>query len=607
MLQDFDDPSGVTDTADRVKRLRALMAQRKLDAFLVPRADEHQGEYVPPSAERLAWLTGFSGSAGMAAVGRRTACLFVDGRYTLQAPGQTDTTVFDIRQVPEQKLSDWLLAELPANGIVGFDPWLHTAAEIDRLKAATAKRKLVLKPVSANPVDAAWGAQRPPRPSHPVIAHPLKLAGTPAEQKIAQLQATLKTDGQDACVLTLPDSICWLLNIRGSDVAHNPVTLAFAIVPLKGKCELYIDAAKIGTEVAAHLAPHARVVAPRSLVARLRELRQAGKKVRVDRETAAFAIVRALGSSSLAHGRDPCIDAKARKNSAEIKGARAAHTRDGAAMVRFLAWLDATAATGRLDEIGAVRELEAIRRSTGLLRDISFDTISGSGPNGAIVHYRVTEATNRKLRPGELFLIDSGGQYADGTTDVTRTVAIGEASAEMRERYTAVLKGHIAISTARFPAGTRGIDLDPLARHALWQLGLDYDHGTGHGVGSYLSVHEGPASISKRGTVALEPGMILSNEPGYYKTGGYGIRIENLVLVEPGKVPPGGERSMLSFETLTLVPYDRRLIDAAALTASQIAWIDDYHARVAAEIGPLIDDPSVRAWLRQATKPLSAR
>jgi Xaa-Pro aminopeptidase len=604
MFQDFENPAGTAHVADRIRLLRHDLARRDLDAFLVPRADEHQGEYVPPSAERLRYMTGFTGSAGLAAIGRRAACLFVDGRYSIQAKAQTDTSLFTIRQIPEQKLSDWLVETLPAGAVVGFDPWLHTQSEIERLTKEVSQRSLTLKPVASSPIDRIWGKNRPAPPTGAAIVHPLTHAGVSAADKIAELQKRLRQDGQDAVVLTLPDSICWLLNIRGTDVPHNPVVLAFAILSAKGKAELFVAPQKVGAAVAEHLAPVARLNAPADLLPRLKALREAGRKVRVDPDTAAFAIARAIGKASMVKGRDPCIERKAVKCAAEIKGARAAHRRDGAAVVRFLAWLDASAATGTLDEIGAVRRLEAFRAETDALRDISFDTISGSGPNGAIVHYRVTEATNRRLRPGELFLIDSGAQYQDGTTDVTRTIAIGEPSHEMRNRYTAVLKGHLAVSTARFPAGTRGIELDAMARRALWDQGLDYDHGTGHGVGSYLSVHEGPASISKRGMVALEPGMILSNEPGYYKTGAYGIRIENLVLVEPAKVPAGGERAMLSFETLTLVPYDRRLIVASELTAAERASIDAYHARVAAEIGPLIDDAPTRSWLRAATQPL---
>ena len=604
MFQDFETPTETAFVAERVKRLRAVMAERGLDAMLVPRADEHQGEYVPTSAERLRWISGFTGSAGSAVIARKCACLFVDGRYTVQAPTQVDTTIYAIRQVPEQKVSDWLIEQLPNGAIVGFDPWLHTLAEIERLSEAVAKHGLLLKPVTPNPLDEAWGPERPPAPSAPVVIQPLKYAGTPAQDKLAVLQKCLKQDGQDAVVLTLPDSICWLFNIRGSDVAHNPVTLAFAVVAAKGKAELYIDARKINAEVAAHLVPVARVHPPKEMLARLKALRTSKRKVRLDADSAAFAIAKALGKPAIVRGRDPCIAAKAVKSAAEIKGTRNAHTRDGAAVVRFLCWLDDTVSARAVDEIEAVRQLESLRRASPMLRDISFDTISGSGPNGAIVHYRVSDATNRRLGKGELFLIDSGGQYVDGTTDITRTVAIGTPSAEMRTRYTAVLKGHIAISTARFPAGTRGVDLDPLARHALWSLGLDYDHGTGHGVGSYLSVHEGPASISKRGMIALEAGMILSNEPGYYKTGAYGIRIENLVLVEAGKVPTGGERSMLSFETLTLAPYDRRLIAVTDLAVSERAWVDAYHARVASEIGPLLETAAERAWLKAATAAL---
>jgi Xaa-Pro aminopeptidase len=604
MFQTFDTPADGGQSAHRIKKIRAGLARLGIDAFLVPRADEHQGEYVPLSAERLRFATGFTGSAGMAAIARRAACLFIDGRYTIQARDQVDTAIFELRQIPEQKLSDWLLETLPSGAKIGFDPWLHTAAEIERLTEALARRNQGLKPVAKNPLDRVWGADRPPPPTGKVTVQPLSLAGRSAADKLADLRQTLKNDGQDAVVLTLADSICWLFNIRGSDVAHNPVTLAFATVPLKGKAQLFIDSAKLGGDVARHLAPLAHIEPPAALVPSLKALRTEGRKVRLDCETAAFAIYRALGKTSVQRAKDPCIAPKALKTSAEIKGARAAHVRDGAAMVRFLAWLDVASSSGRLDEIEAVRRLEAFRRDTGALREISFDTISGSGANGAIVHYRVTEATNRHLEKGELFLVDSGAQYADGTTDITRTLAIGTPSPEMRQRYTAVLKGHIAVSTARFPAGTRGIELDAMARRALWDLGLDYDHGTGHGVGSYLSVHEGPASISKRGMVPLEPGMILSNEPGYYKAGAYGIRIENLVLVEPPKVPPGGERAMLSFETLTLAPYDRRLIVADDLTSAERAFVDTYHARVAAEIGPLIEDAATRAWLANATKPL---
>ena len=601
--QDFETGAGTAQTPARVGAVRALMAAAGLDAFLVPRADQFQGEYVPPSAERLRWLTGFSGSAGLAVLGRRGAGLFVDGRYTIQARDQVDTSIFEILQAPDQKLSDWLAKHLPKGGAVGFDPWLHTAAGVEELGKTLKAKGIALKPVRRNLVDRAWGKARPTSPNGAVIVHPLKHAGTAAADKIARLQKQLKEDGQDAVVLTLPDSVCWLFNIRGSDVAHNPVVLAFAIVPAGGKAELFVDATKIAGDAEDHLAPLARILEPGELASRVRALREKGKRVRVDAGTAAAAIWRMLGKSAV-RGADPCIEPKAIKCAAEIKGARAAHVRDGVAVCRFLAWLDASASDGGIDEITAVRELERCRRASPMLREISFDTISGSGPNGAIVHYRVTTSTNRRLKAGELFLIDSGAQYADGTTDITRTVAIGKPGVEMRERYTAVLKGHVAISMARFPKGTRGVDLDPLARRPLWQLGLDYDHGTGHGVGSYLSVHEGPASISRRGMVELKPGMILSNEPGYYKTGAYGIRIENLVLVAPPELPEGGERPVMDLETLTLVPYDRSLIDVRALSPAERAWIDAYHVRVRDAVSPQLDG-SALDWLKGATAPLS--
>ncbi len=604
MFQHFDTETDAgVGVADRIARLRAELAKRQLDALLVPRADCHQGEYVSASAERLRWLTGFSGSAGSAVIGRREAALFVDGRYTVQVRTQADPSIFSFHQLPEQTPAQWLVERLPVGANVGFDPWLHTMAQIEHMRKVVAARQLTLKRTTANLVDRVWGKERPHDPLGPVHVQPLALAGVGAADKIARVQSQLKADAQDAVVLTLPDSICWLLNIRGQDVAHNPVVLAFAIVPVRGKLELFIDARKVDDELQAYLAPVARLLSPDALRQRVQALRRAGHRVRVDHDSAAYAIVHALGPTSAVAGRDPCLLPKARKCAAEIKGARAAHLRDGVAVTRFLVWLSAHAEDGDVDEILATRRLEELRRETGQLRDISFDTIAGSGPNGAIVHYRVTENTNRRLRKGELFLVDSGAQYPDGTTDITRTIAIGKPSRAMRIRYTAVLKGHLAISMARFPVGTRGVDLDALARRALWNLGLDYDHGTGHGVGSYLSVHEGPASISKRGMVALEPGMILSNEPGNYQNGSYGIRIENLVLVEEPTLPAGGERPMLSFETLTLAPYDRRLIEVDALTANERAWLNAYHARVRRELGSHLTTQE-RRWLEATTAKL---
>lgn len=605
MFQTFEPPAGAAETGPRVARVRALMVKAKIDALLVPRADEHQGEYVPGSAERLKWLTGFSGSAGSAAVGPSTAALFLDGRYTLQARSQVDTGLFEILQVPQNRPVDWLKATLPEGATVGFDPKLHTLAEVERLEEVLAAKKIRLKALSRNLIDSAWGRKRPVPPVAAVKPHPLQYAGIAAQDKIAALQKQLAEAGEDAVVLTLPDSIAWIFNIRGSDVAHNPVVLAFAIIPSQGKAELFVRPEKITDEARGHLAPVAALLAPDELAKRLAALKSDGKRVRLDPETASWWFAQQLGGAKrIRRGQDPCILPKARKNDAEIKGTRAAHLRDGVAVTRFLAWLDRQGAGDTVDEIAAVEKLEFFRAETQALEEISFDTISGSGPHGAIVHYRVTKATNRTLGAGELFLLDSGGQYVDGTTDITRTVAIGVPTREMCERFTLVLRGHIAIAVAHFPTATRGVELDPLARSALWQHGLDFDHGTGHGVGSYLSVHEGPQSISKRGMAPLEPGMICSNEPGYYKEGAYGIRIENLVLVTPPKPIPGGDREMMAFETLTLAPIDRRLIVTEMLSADERAWMDGYHARVNALIGPELG-PEDRAWLEAVTAPLA--
>ena len=604
MFQNFEDDGSSLASAERLAKLRVLMAKAGLNGVLIPRTDDHQGEYVAACSERLAWLTGFTGSAGLCAVLENKAALFVDGRYTVQSRQQVDTKLLEIHQIPDNRPSDWLCDNLENGACLGFDPWLHTINEIEALKASLQDHGIRLKPVARNLVDRIWGSARPKPPCAPIIAQPLKYAGQAADAKIESVRKELLEAGQDAVILTLPDSIAWLFNIRGADVAHNPVALAFAIVPARGKPEIFVDPEKLTTAtVKTHLKAIARLRLPQELNERVRSLARDKRVVRVDPNTAAhwFAARFGRAKGTLENGRDPCLWPKSRKNSAEIKGARAAHERDGVAMVRFLAWLDREAPQGKLDEIAAVRQLEAFRAETGALREVSFDTISGSGPNGAIVHYRVTTQSNRRLRKGELFLVDSGAQYHDGTTDITRTIAIGRPSAEMRERFTLVLKGHIAIATARFPQGTRGVDLDPLARASLWAHGLDYDHGTGHGVGSYLSVHEGPQSLSRRGMVTFEPGMIVSNEPGYYKENAYGIRIENLLLVSEAADISNGERPMLGFETLTLAPIDRRLIAAALLETSQRRWLNAYHTRVRDVIGPELDATD-RAWLNEATK-----
>ena len=606
MFQSFEDTSASNAVPDRVRRLREVMAAQGIDAFMVPRGDEHRGEYVPPSAERLAWLTGFTGSAGFAVVARSKAALFVDGRYTVQARAQTPPKLFSQLAIPSDSPIDWIVANLGGkDGIVGFDPWLHSIAEISRARKKFAAVGLKLKPINTNPIDRAWGKEQPAPPCNPAVIHPLARAGVSAGEKIAALQDTLTKDGHGATVLTAPDSICWLLNIRGSDVAHNPVVLCFAIVPAKGKVELIIDHGKLDAEVREHLCDVAICHQSTQFRDRLKMLVSDDiGAIRLDPETCPVWIAAQLGRrAKIVHDRDLCVAAKAIKNKAEIQGARAAQKRDAVAMCRFLAWLDREAPSGQLDEISVATRLEEFRAQTGKLKEISFDTISGSGPNGAIVHYRVTEATNRRLRDGDLYLVDSGAQYLDGTTDITRTIAIGAPSDEMKDRYTRVLKGHIAIAAARFPEGTRGVDLDPLARRALWDAGLDFDHGTGHGVGSYLSVHEGPQSISKRGMVALEPGMIISNEPGYYREGQYGIRLENLVLVRPAKRPARGDRAMLSFETLTLAPFDRRLIAVDLLSGDETSWLNDYHQRVLSEISPKLDADDM-AWLSGACAPI---
>jgi Xaa-Pro aminopeptidase len=611
MFQTFDAPAASSHASARLAALRSALADLKLDAFLVPRTDAHQGEFVPASGERLKWLSGFSGSAGEGAVARRAAALFVDSRYTVQVKAEADGALFAFESFAPAAFAGWLAANVKRGGIVGYDPWCHTVADIERLAALLGPHGLALKPVARNPIDALWGEERPARPHSPIEAQPIVNAGRSSADKIADVQAALKKDGQDAVVVTLPDSVAWLFNIRGRDIAHTPVVLAFALVPVSGKPELFADAKRLTPEAAAALKGLVRLSPPNALKSRLAALRKAKKRVRLDPATAAAALGRDLGGPAkgvrpgFVRGADPCVALKAAKNAAEIAGARAAHVRDGAAMVRFLAWLDRGGASGKLDEIAVVRRLEAFRRESNALLDISFPTICGAGPNGAIVHYRVNEATNRRIKAGDILLVDSGGQYRDGTTDITRTIAIGEAKPEPRQRFTLVLKGMIAISTARFPKGTRGIDLDPFARAALWRAGLDYGHGTGHGIGSYLAVHEGPQSISRGGMAELKPGMLVSNEPGYYKEGGYGIRIENVILVTEPEAVKGGDKPLMGFETLTLAPVDRRLVDPALMTADEMFWLDAYHARVLAEIGHYVD-ADTRDWLETATAPICA-
>jgi len=589
--------------AERLMRLRAELVRRKLAGFIVPRADEHQGEYVPECAQRLAWLTGFTGSAGLAIVLPNVAAVFVDGRYTLQVRAEVDAALYAARHVTDEPPGEWIAATLKPGEALGYDPRLHTLGEVERYRVAAEKAGGRLVPVDDNPLDAAW-TDRPPQPLAPVVPHPLSFAGESADAKRQSLTALLTAVPVTAAVLTAPDSIAWLLNIRGGDVSHTPLPLSFAILYADAAVDLFIDRRKLAPELAAHLGNAVRILPSEDFGPALTRLGAAQARVQVDPATASSWVFERLMTAGAAIHRaaDPCLLPKARKNAVELAGTREAHRRDGAALTRFLAWLASAAADGNLGEIAASDHLAALRAEGEHFRDLSFPTISGAGPNGAIVHYRASPRSERRLAPGSLYLVDSGAQYLDGTTDVTRTVAIGAPSAEMRDRFTRVLKGHIALARCRFPQGTTGSQLDTLARRALWEIGLDYDHGTGHGVGSYLAVHEGPQRIAKvPNTQPLLPGMIVSDEPGYYKTGAYGIRIENLVVVTP--VAGGGERELLGFETLTLAPIDRVLVDAALLDGEEIAWLDAYHARVRTELSPLVDGDTA-AWLADATRPL---
>jgi Xaa-Pro aminopeptidase len=605
-FQTFENAGERAASGPRLAALRAELKRRGLDGFIVPRADRHQNEYVPPSEERLAWLTGFTGSAGAAVVLAETAAIFVDGRYLLQVRDQIDTALFTVEHLVENPPDKWLEANPPAGAKLGYDPWLHTADNAEKLGKACAVAGATLVPVEPNPVDSVW-ADRPAPPLGAVVIHDLKFAGEPAGEKLARIRAELSKLKADDLVVSDPHNIAWTFNIRGSDVSHTPLPLAFACLPKEGRPALYIDGRKLSNDVRDYLETFADVREPDAFARDLAALAKAHRAVRLDQATAADALARIVADAGGAVSRatDPITLLKAVKNTTEIAGARAAHARDGAAVASFLAWLDRAAPAGTLTEIDAVAALESFRRDTGLLKDVSFPTIAGAGPNGAIVHYRVTRATNRRIAPGELFLVDSGAQYEDGTTDITRTVAVGAPSPEMRERFTRVLKGHVAIARAVFPDRISGAQLDPFARRHLWEVGVDFDHGTGHGVGSYLSVHEGPARIAKLGAAALKRGMILSNEPGYYKAGAFGIRIENLVLVTEAAPVAGAEKPLNAFETLTLAPIDRRLIEPALMTADEIAWLDAYHARVREKLAPLVA-ADTRAWLEAATRPLRA-
>ncbi|MFN7026564.1 MAG: aminopeptidase P family protein [Pseudorhizobium sp.] len=608
MFQSFDNKSSPQFARERISALRARFDDLAIDGFLVPRADEYQGEYVPASAERLSWLTGFTGSAGIALVSRSGAIVFVDGRYTTQLKEQVDGSVITGGDLVNEPPHLWLSRQGPKGFRLGIDPWLHAAAEVRRLKKALQEVGGSLVFLPANPVDGIW-TDRPREPMEPVSIHKQEHSGVLAADKISTIAAQVKEKGAAAVLITDPSSVAWIFNIRGNDVPHTPHPLARAIVPADGKPQLFLDAQKTGIEVRAYLAQIAEQRQPEAFSSSLSDYAKRGA-IMLDADLAPLALSLAVEEAGgrVIEAGDPARLPRACKNKAELEGSARAHLQDGAAVVEFLYWLDQQPA-GSLTEIGSVDALEAARVRTGErmqnpLKDISFDTISGAGEHAAIMHYRVTTETDRPLNEGELFLIDSGAQYVNGTTDITRTVAIGAVAEDRKRFFTLVLKGMIAISTARFPKGTRGCDLDPLARIALWKAGGDYAHGTGHGVGSYLSVHEGPQRIARLSTQELLPGMILSNEPGYYRPGHYGIRIENLIYVKDAMEIVGGDMPMLSFETLTWCPIDRRLVLTELLTAEERDWLDAYHRETREKLMPLIEDAAVCDWLARATEPL---
>jgi Xaa-Pro aminopeptidase len=599
-----------TDTknafSDRLAKLRNELEDQKLDGFIVPKADEHQGEYVAPRSERLEWLSGFSGSAGMAIVLSDNAAIFVDGRYTIQVRDEVDAESFEYRHITDEPASAWITENLTKGKRLGYDAWLHTPTQISILQTACDKAGVELIAVSSNPIDTIWEEQ-PPAPLSPTVPLSDEFTGLSSANKRNSIADILKSRAADALFLSAPDSIAWLLNIRGSDVPFTPFALSFALLHQDGTVDWFIDSRKPIDGMSQFLGTDVRMHEPDQLGDHLDQLANKQQSVHLDFSTDPKWIHQRLvtGGAHIVRGSDPCQLAKAQKNPTELDGVRRAHSRDGVALCRFLSWLSGAIENGGESEISISDQLEDLRKDNNLFQGLSFPTIAGSGPNGAICHYRVSDESNRKLDHNSLLLVDSGAQYLDGTTDVTRTMPLGSPSQEMIDNFTLVLKGHIALATAKFPVGTTGSQLDVLARLPLWQAGLDYDHGTGHGVGCYLSVHEGPQRISKMpNTVALKPGMIISNEPGYYKTDAYGIRIENLVAVVEVPKSPDAERDMLEFETLTLAPIERSTINIDMLTDDEISWIDRYHQRVRDEIGPSLDDEA-KTWLDAATQPLT--
>jgi Xaa-Pro aminopeptidase len=600
----YDGLDGGPTDPDRLCALRDELKRLDLDGFIQPRSDEHQGEYVARKSERLAWLTGFTGTAGLAVVLADKAAVFADGRYTLQVEKEVDGGLFEHCHLTDKPPADWIAANLAPGARLGFDPWLLTPVQTARFQAACNKAGGELAACDGNPVDAVWTGQ-PAAPLSPVVAHDAVFAGDSSNDKRRRIADGLKADKAGAVVLTAPDSIAWLLNVRSGDVPFTPLALSFAILYADASAELFIDGRKLAPGTADHLGRDVKTLEPDAFGPALDRLSKDAKTVRVSADTAPLWVFDRLEKAGavIDRGDDPCQLPKAIKTAVQVDGIRTAHRRDGASLTRFLAWLDGEAAKGSLMESACADKLESLRRGNDHFQGLSFPTISGAGANGAIVHYRVSEETDAPLRPKSLYLVDSGAQYLDGTTDVTRTIAIGEPTDEMRQNFTLVLKGHIALATARFPKGTTGSQLDTLARLPLWRAGLDYDHGTGHGVGHFLGVHEGPQRISKQpNRVALEPGMVVSNEPGYYKAGAYGIRIENLVTVV--QVESNAEKPLLGFETLTLTPIDQALVVADILDGAEVAWLDAYHARVLDEITPLVDEATAE-WLAEAAAPIS--
>jgi Xaa-Pro aminopeptidase len=585
----------------RVNALRLLLKKQKLSGLIIPRQDEFQGEYVASYAERLRWLTGFAGSWGLAILTLSKGAIFVDGRYTIQVRQQVDTKLFTPHHLIDEPPATWIAENLKKGNALGYDPWLLTADQAERFAAACAKIGAKLVPLAANPIDTIWEDQ-PKRPTASLSVQPLQFAGQSVAEKLAMIAKLLGKAGADATVLTQPDSVAWVFNIRGHDVPYTPVVLAYAILRKRGKAELFIDKIKLPEDVQAHLKKSVTIKKPAEFESSLKALGKSA--VQIDNNWAPAKIKLALARAKIINATDLCILPKAKKNKTEQEGARAAHRRDGVAMSRFLCWLEEVAPQGGLTEWSAAEKLQQYRKDTGMLLDLSFDSIAGAGPNAAIPHYHVNPDDCLPLKINEIFLIDSGGQYQDGTTDITRTVIVGEPTEEMRDRFTRVLKGMIDVSRIRFPKGTCGSQIDVLARQSLWAAGLDYDHGTGHGVGSYLSVHEGPARINKSDRTPLEPGMILSNEPGFYKQNEFGIRIENLLLIHEAKAVDGGERPMLGFETLTLCPIERRLIDTKLLTRDELHWLDTYHGRVLKEVGDHLSGHEL-TWLRKACAPFN--